>query len=68
MDIVDALMKDSPKYRSGTHSKEFLKLQSARKNKYREIIEQVKVWVHEHAFSVGINFVCVCVCDAGKID
>ena len=43
MDIVDALMKDNPTYRSGTHSKEFIKLQSTRKAKYREMIENVKV-------------------------
>ena len=47
MDIIDALMKDSPKYRSGTHSKEFLKLQATRKAKYREMIDKVKVCVHE---------------------
>ena len=43
MDIVDALMKDNPTYRSGTHSKELIKLQSTRKAKYREMIENVKV-------------------------
>ena len=43
MDIVEALMKDRPPYRGGTHSKKFLKLQADRKEKYRQIISKVKV-------------------------
>ena len=42
MNIVDALMKDRPQYRGGTHSKDLLKLQSVRKQKYRKLVADME--------------------------